>query len=214
MGFENGHLARVVLSAQNGRDQVVNVLHYNLEGDVVDPPASLQTLADRVKDDVIAAYRTLFPTGWTINPVVATDELDPQNPHAVRDSAQAGTSLTGTGGTISAGDQAPYEECVVASLLTGHVGRRYRGRLFLPPIFDESKTDGGQLSTLYVSQYQSFIDDIPKEPDLATGVHPGSRATWCVYSRRNREQNIDPYASPIIDAIVRPRLRWLRSRAK
>lgn len=211
MGFENGHLARVALEASNGSQTVVNTLHYDLRGNTLDPAPGLQALADRLKDDLQAAYRTLFPTGWTIGPVVVADEIDPQDPFAVRGAVQSGSPVAGTGGTIPTADQAPLEECVVATILTGNVGRRYRGRLFLPPIFDESKTSGGVLSSLYVSQYQSFVDDIPKAPDLITGVTTAS-AHWVVYSRTNRIQNRDPYATEVTSCVVRPRLRWLRSR--
>lgn len=211
MGFEDGHLVRVTLSAQKGDDVIVNTLHYDLHDSTVDDSPTLQGLADRLADDLLGPYADLFPSDWIVQPVLVMDEKDPLAPLAVRNGASAGSADAGDIPAIDADNKAPLEECVVAKLLTGHVGRRFRGRMFLPPIFEETATSNGLLGLGKASVYQTFLDAIPREPDLVTGVGDGS-AHWCVYSRTNRAADVDPYASAITEVVLGTRLRWLRSR--
>lgn len=212
MGFADGHIARVTLTAQLGDDQVVNTLHYDMhDGTPGLGNGTLQGLADRLADDLMDPWGALFPAAWTIQPVIVMDEKDPQNPLAVRDGAVSGAPQAGTGGAVTTDNLAPLEECVVATLRTGHIGRRFRGRIFLPPIFDENATSGGLLASGKASQYQTFLNAIPLEPDIVTG-ESDSTTVWSIYSRTQRAANLDPYATPIETVQLQTRLRWLRSR--
>lgn len=214
MGFENGHLARVALVATIPGNEVVNTLHYDLVGDIADPAPTLQSLADRIADDCLDAYASLFPDGWLIHPVTVVDEIDPRNPGATRDGAIGGSSQPGSGATPSSDNMTPLELCAVATLRTAHIGRRFRGRMFMPPIFSEIYTVDGQLGGARRIAYQSFLNTIPHEPDLVTGVHPLVSAKWVVYSRTQRIQDRDPYATPISDVRLNDKLHWLRSRGR
>lgn len=211
MGFEDGHIARCALVAVTGGNEVVNTLHYDLHDSTVDDSPTLQGLADRLADDLLDLYAAFFPSSWTILPVTVMDEIDPQNPTAVRDGAVSGDPQVGSLGSISTDDVAPIEECVVATLRTSHIGRRFRGRMFLPPIFNETGTSGGILASGKASTYQTFLNAIPREPDLVTGAGDGN-AIWSVYSRTQRAANLDPYATRIDTVQLQTRLRWLRSR--
>jgi hypothetical protein len=59
--------------------------------------------------------------------------------------------------------------------------------------------------------FQAYMAAIPRAPDLATGVSL-STADWVVYSRTQRGEDLDPYASHVQAATVRSKVRWLRSR--
>lgn len=59
--------------------------------------------------------------------------------------------------------------------------------------------------------WQNYLDAIPHQPDIATGPSTAT-ADWCVYSRTNRKEDVDPYASHVTTAVLRSPVRWLRSR--
>lgn len=212
MGFENGKLLRVTLRATLGDRQMVNTFHYDLV-DATYPAQdnNPQTLADLFRDNVRPKFAGIFLARWNIEPVVVVMEKDPLNPAAVRSEWVSGVATPGT--RDSAGTLGPSGATVVASLYTDHIGRRFRGRLFLggdhrqDTIVNNAWT-AGTLTALY----QPILAAVPMEPDLAPAVST-STARWCVYSRTQRAADLDPYASPVAGYILRPAVHWLRRRA-
>ena len=209
MGFENGKLVRVVLRASVADDLQVNVLHYDLQDDIGEPGNDPQALADRFRDDVVPSFKTLFNSAWTIQPVVVEEEKDPQNPLAPRTGWVSGTAGPGT--KVESGEQLPRACCQVASLQTGLLGRRFRGRTFVGGSWDESEQSGGVWTAGGKALGQAFMDAIPHQPDIQTGPST-STANWCVYSRTQRGANLDPYAAHISSVVLRDGVFWLRSR--
>lgn len=212
MGFENGNLVRVVLHAANGAGRdVVNVLHYDLQGgSPVDTANDPQSLADAFRDDVMVHYRALFHASWTISPVIVEDEKDPQNPTSARRAWVSGANAVGT--KFDTSDWLPPGICGVAALRTAHIGRRFTGRIFLGGSLTESEQNDGVFGTSLQGLWDSFLGSIPKQPDLAAGVS-GATANWVIYSRTQRAQDKDPYASPVTAYLIRPKAHYLRSRA-
>lgn len=211
MGFENGKLLRVAVTALHvsDGDRQVNTFHYDLKDDTLQPPNEPQTLADLFRDNVIPTYRAIYDNSWTIQPVVITEEIDPQNPTAARAQWTSGSELAGTH-TVG-GDALPRAMCGVVTLRTGSVGKRYRGRLFLGGSLGESDQSAGTWLTSINTLWNALVTAIPRQPDLATGVST-STANWCVYSRRQRQENQDPYASAIESTFLRSQPHWLRTR--
>jgi hypothetical protein len=215
MGFVDGHLARAVFSAINGHNQVVNVIHYDMHDTSIPGSAhtSLQSLADHLRDACMTPYKSLFPSNWVIQPIVVQDEIDPQHPGAVRNGAVSGAPANGLMDVPTSGNALPFELCAVATIHTGHIGRRFRGRMFLPPLFSDDAITGQVVDGSKRLSYQNFLDSIPKQPDVVEGVDPIDTVTnWSVYSRTNRAQGVDPYATPVTSYEVRPSVRFLRSR--
>jgi hypothetical protein len=211
MGFENGHLVRVAMRAVHvaGQEQV-NVLHYDLQDVLVGTDNDPQALADRLADDLIAPYAALFDPGWTVQPVEVVEERDPQNPLAPRSAWTAGAATTGT--KTAPVESLPMGITAVATLRTNHIGRRYRGRLFLGGTVLENEQSAGIIGSGLATLYNAFLDAIPREPDIATGESDAT-ARWVVYSKTQRAADLDPYASPVTAAVLRPTLHFLRSRA-
>lgn len=212
MGFENGKLVRVVLRATaTGGGDDVTVLHYDLEDSAIpgNDPNDPQSLADAFRDDVLPSYGALFDNTWSIQPVEVTQEKDPLNPTAPRGSWSAGVAFTGTRSVSS--DKLPPEVCGLATLRTDHIGRRYRGRIFLPGTLVEADQNAGVWNVFPLTAWQTFLDAIPREPDIVTGTSE-STAKWGVYSRTQRSQNRDPYISPVTSTVLRSRVHFLRSR--
>ena len=214
MGFENGKLVRVVVSASfgGGPDKHVNVFHYDLVDSAIpgnnanDP----QQLADDFRDDVVPLVQLLFDSGWTIFPIVVQEELDPQDPLAARSEWVSGSAVAGT--RTGVGDILPTGCCPVATLQTAHFGRRFRGRTFLLGPIAEGDQNAGTIGSSQLVKWQDYLDAIPRQPDLASGVS-ASTANWCVYSRTQRAQMKDPYANAITSAILHNSVHFLRSRA-
>lgn len=210
MGFENGKLVRVTLRAEAGDgEEQVNTFHYDLDDSGVgdnDP----QALADRFRDDVRPVWGSLYRSTWTLDPVVVTMEKDPQNPLAPRSQWTSGAATPGTNG---GSDQLlPPGLAVVVALNTDLIGRRFRGRLWLSGSLQEADQNAGSFVSGYLTGIATIMAAVPHEPDICTGDCTGTTAKWCVYSRTQRAQNLDPYAVPITSDTVRTLVHNLRRR--
>jgi hypothetical protein len=102
----------------------------------------------------------------------------------------------------------------VCTLLTTHIGRRHRGRLFIGGSWDETDIAGNNFvtGTGHWTAVQNYIAAIPRQPDLALGTSDAV-ANWCVYSRTQRKDNGPEYASRITSTVLHDLIHWLRSRA-
>lgn len=212
MGFENGKLVKVVLEAQRGGDSQVNTFHYDLDDSVgiSDPENDPQTLADVFRDNVRGHFADLYSNAWTILPVVVEMEKDPQNPNAPRSAWSSGAAIQGNKGAVT--NLLPSANCVVVTLLTDFMGRRFRGRTFVGGSWNEGDQDAGQWQASATGLTDLYINAIPLQPDIQSGISQNT-ARWCVYSRTQRTQDLDPYASRITGHITRSEVHWLRSRA-
>lgn len=211
MGFENGKLLRVALRAvDNERREYVNTLHYDLE-DVTLGDNDPQDLADRFRDDVVPLFASLFSPLVLVQPVVVTQEKDPLQPNATRGQWTSGAVVTGSKSLGT--DALPHAVCMVATLRTAHIGRRYRGRMFIPGTWSESDQNAGNFENPAIALAQAYVDAIPRQPDIAP-VGVTATAKWSVYSRTNRGANIDPYANAVTSVVLRREVHWLRSRER
>lgn len=214
MGFENGKLVRVSLEARKGGRSEVNTLHYDLVDTIGETANSPQDLADRFRDDVIPSFAAMYDNLWEIQPVVVTEEKDPQNPTDPRSSWTSGTAVTGT--QTASGTVGPSGACAVATLHTDSIGRRFRGRMFLGGSYRSSWFEGDLFQAVALTAQQgAFMADIPLQPDIVPGGAPigGSQANWCVYSRTQRAADLDPYASHVTGYTLHREIHWLRRRA-
>jgi len=210
MGFENGKVCRVALRAHFADDQQVMTFHYDLDdGDIIDSDNGPQGLADVFRDDVLPHFKARYLSAWSIDPVVVTQEKDPQNPLAPRSQWTSG--VAGPGTSSVSGQLLPRACCVLVQLKTGHIGRRFRGRNFLGGALTEDVQNDGQWSSGQVSSETTWMDFIPREPDIAFGGS-GSSCKWSVYSRTQRAADLDPYLSAITSVVVKSDVHWLRSR--
>lgn len=211
MGFENGRLVRVTLEAQLGDRSEVNTFHYDLIDATAEPANSPQDLADRFRDDVRPNWAQLYRPRWTVLPVVVTEEVDPQHPTDPRSQWTSGDPIAGT--STGSTDLLPSATCIVASLLTAKIGRRFRGRIFLGGDRDEGEqSDGVWQSSILDYVNDTLLDSVPFQPDIAGGEST-STANLCVYSRTQRAQNLDPYAEHATSWLTRTSVRWRRKRA-
>lgn len=210
MGFQSGHLARVVLRATNGGNQIVNTLHYDLAGKGLSPGPGLQALANRFRDDVMTPWKACITPDWTIQPVEVIDEKDPLNPLDVRDQAVAGTAGPGTRLAPPSSEVIPIQLCAMATVHTAHIGRSFRGRIFLPPLWSDAQIDAGVVAGAQLGNYNAFIAAIPIAPDLSTWTD--TTANLCVYSRTRRAANAGSYAEHATSITLDTTVRWLRSR--
>lgn len=212
MGFENGKLVRVVMRATKAGDNQVNVLHYDLDdndtfGGAENDP---QSLADFFRDNVVAPFKALFDSSWTIQPVLVEQEKDPQNPTAPRAQWTSGAQVLGS--SVAASDLLPRACTVVVTLKTAHIGRRFTGRMFVSGITNEAKQNNGVWDPGWLTgAVMPYVNAIPKEPDVGGPVSPAT-ARWCVYSRTQRAADLDPYASAVKTTFAHQDVHWLRSR--
>jgi|SRR5215467_1936442 len=210
MGFENGQLVRVALEAKATGVAVVNTFHYDLINQAGFGPNDPQSLADFFRDNVISHFATLFTNDFQIQPVVVTDEKDPQAPNKPRGQWSSGTASPGT--RVITGDFLPFGCVVISSNRTDHIGRRYRGRTFVGGAFAESDQAGSVWNAGIVDLCNQYMTAVPRQPDIS-GAGSTSTARLGVYSRTNRSQNVDPYISKIVSTSCSSKVHFLRSRA-
>ena len=210
MGFENGKMVEVVMKATAGTLTQVNTFHYDMDDGGGTQPNSPQDLADRFRDDVRPHFIGNFSSAWTLAPIEVTQVKDPQNPTAPRSSWTSGSPAAGT--ATPGTDPLPNFCSPLASLRTAHIGRRFRGRLWIMRTNSEGDQSGGSWTSGELADLNTLVGFIPFQPDVAG---PGSDATctWCVYSRTQRAADLDPYASAITSVVVSPLVHSLRSRA-
>jgi hypothetical protein len=212
MGFENGRLVRVTLraTATDGEEQV-QTFHYDLVDSLVGAN-SPQDLADRFRDDVIPNWKSLYSSAWSIQPVVVTEEKDPLHPLDPRSQWTSGTVVAGTK-VISGSDLLPPHCAILVAWNTDLIGRRFRGRSWYGGSLLEGEQAAGSWTSGWITAMETVIDDIPLEPDIATGDPVGVSANLCVYSRTQRAASLDPYAAHITGHTTRTLVHTLRRRA-
>lgn len=211
MGFENGKMLRCVLKAQKGQDVQVNIVHYDLDDGIAGEDNDPQTLADLLRDQVMIKQRLLYDATWTIQPVEITQEKDPLAPNAARQSWVSGTAITGSKSDPGSTAREPRAMCVVATVMTEHIGRRHRGRKYVGGSWGEGEQTDGNWESTALTLVSNYLNSFPLQPDIATGTSDAT-AKLCVYSRTARALNQNPYASKVTAFVPRSPVHWLRSR--
>lgn len=189
---------------------MVNVFHYDLiDATWPSHDNDPQALADAIRDDVLEPLSHCFTNDWFVQPVTLIEERDPLNPNAPRTGWTSGAPVQGI--KTMFGDALPLEATAVASLHTALIGRRARGRTFMPGTMSEGEQSAGNWGLLATGPWQAYLDAIPREPDIA----PAGSLSTCklaVYSRTQRLADLDPYAPAVTNIVLHNRFRWLRSR--
>lgn len=191
-------------------DTQVNTLHYRFHNaGLGNPDNDPQSLADALEAALFLDFAALYIDDWTISPVVVIQEKDPLNPTEPRGEWTSGTASFGD---MVASADLPRACTSVTTLRSNAIGRRSTGRLFLGGSTSESEQSEGQWQASALTRWQAFLDDIPREPDVATGASE-SECHWVVYSPTNRAQSVTQYAFDIQSVQLRTAVHWLRSRA-
>jgi hypothetical protein len=203
---------RVTLGGDNGNPKLqrLNVLHYDLQ-DIGEPHNDPQALADFFRDNVLPHLKALFPTTWTVHPVVVAEEIDPLDRTKPRQEWTSGAAAPGT--RVPPGEPLPLFCTPYFKVLTNYVGRRYVGRIFPPgPMYEQDQTNG-QLEQTYIDLLAAYVNVIPYQPDIQSGVST-SVANWAVYSRTSRAQSRTPYLAHVVSTLVTSSVHSMRSRWK
>ena len=195
---------------------VANTFHVrqNPTAGAVDADHLVALLADSNTDTLVTKYRAILPTEGTLDYLVARLVPDPQFPDDPR--AEAARTI-GSAGTYASAGAAPTEACLVLSLGTDVAGRRYRGRVFLPPFDDRTIMSGEDVtaSGTYWTNLTSFLAELAKTMYPSGAGHYGG--AWndndlCIYSLKARTEDVGAYMARVTAAVRRPRIHWLRSR--
>lgn len=105
-------------------------------------------------------------------------------------------------GQIS-GDMLPPQITCVVSLRTNLLGRRGRGRIYLPPTGESRNTAAGFVSSLHIDEANSLCGNIVAGLD---GSVSEGEYTWGVWSRENQTFNA-------VNSWI-PRNRWANQRGR
>jgi hypothetical protein len=184
-----------------GRDdtEIVNVLHIEKDGD------SASGALDVWNDHAHDLYLAMVHDQSVLNDVTATQvpEFSTDHPtdQAVRSYEENGTAPYSDQGKLSPA------VCLLAQLKTAKRGRRYRGRMWMPPPYSSNELDDpGKFTTggsSYLGKCTAFLEA------WAPFSHDGWQS--CVYSRANVAIDASPFEH-ITDFALPNVQHWLRSR--
>jgi hypothetical protein len=170
-------------------------------------------LADSNTTTLITAYEAILTAGDRLEGVLGRATRDPTDPGADRDEAFRATDAPGT--RTNPTTAAPDELTTILKLTGDLAGRRYRGRLWLPP----SKGQGDIVGELvnagtYRTACTAFMAELVKTTYPSGASHYGGQwndVDMVVFTRAGRLAGGTYYAR--VSAIAAPlKLHWLRSR--
>lgn len=157
MAIGNIYKVALVGEAQFGQ-QLVNTFHYRQTQDTIfDTPA--EDLAQAALAELAPAHAAVRTVASALNVIQVRGVTNPLE----------GFDLPVTppisGGR--AGQALPPQASAVITWTTGLIGRRFRGRTFMWPA-SEADQDSGVLSSAYVTDLDTFADDILEIGDSIT----------------------------------------------
>lgn len=215
MAFED--IATLQFQSHLASGQAIrNSLHFrrNPSAGNVDATWLTAWLADANTTSLINAYKAVLRTVDTLDGVLGRATQDPTDTAADRDEAYRDVGALGT--RVETGTGAPDELTVLLRLAGDLAGRRFRGRIWMPPAGDQEEISGENAYTGgdWWSTMGSFVAELIKTTYPSGGAHYGG--AWndvdlVVFSRRGRLAGGTYYAR--VSGLSRPsKLRWLRSR--
>jgi hypothetical protein len=163
---------------------------------------------------LINKYLACMTVLQRLDGVLVRATRDPLFPAADRDEAYRQVDAPGTRATPAG--ITPEELCAMLKLAGDLAGRRYRGRIWLPPIVDRGIVNGESydFTSAYATAVASLTTEWAKTLYTSGGGHYAGNWNDCdmiVYSRKGRSLDQTYYAR--VSAIQRPpKVHWLRSR--
>jgi hypothetical protein len=190
--------------------EIINTLHYQTDLGSLETEPSGSNVVDAVHDHLTTAYRACLPTTYTLNSLEAREEVMPSSgdvPASGTKTVQLPGTVTVTGGII------PDAMCAIVKLRTDAAIRSARGYLAMPNgrssiILGTDlrwATAGGWWTGL--TAFAALLDD-----SFDTGGVGAVTLNPVVYSRTRRARQQEPYAFPVVEAVVTREPRWRRSR--
>jgi len=174
---------RCAVRISNGAENYFNIFHISLAG------SNAQGVAEDFSDlGAASAYLNVLPSSVVLEDITVT-KLD--------DMTQ-GTHVISTNGTVS-GDVCPPQDSAVITWRTSMVGRRYRGRTYVPCIPESAQQFG-----VLTAPHQSSLEDLADA--LVNGWADGMGGSLVVF---HKDLNT---STDIINWIVRATIRSQRRR--
>lgn len=174
----NAHAVCTIHGEIHGQE-TVNVLHFATNSNITDQPYPhplLLDLAQAVLDCAITALLPAVTADWTLKKTRA----------AFMGTVVAGLSpdfveATAPGGSVGAlGAASTSFQATGVDLKTGHLGRRGRGRIFLPPA-GEAQISASELDGPTLTLITAFLTCMAGK---FLGASPSTVWRWGVYSRK------------------------------
>jgi hypothetical protein len=194
-----------------------NTLHFrrNPTAGSVDATWLADWLAASGTTSLVTAYRAILRSTDRLDGMLARATRDPSNPGDERDESFSEIDLAGT--RTPASTAGPDELTTLLKVNGDLAGRRYRGRLWLPPPLDGAATSGGEYivtSTTYWTNVGAFLTELGKTLYTAGAGHYSGAwndVDMVVFSRAARLAG-DTYYARVPSVGRSTKLHWLRSR--
>jgi len=215
------HLRRVTFrSTIGGTVKIANTFHIT-DPSGADTVTRIQALATAIgttgAGTLMAAYAGMLDSASKVDEVHVSQVPLPATPHEPVLASSFFPNLTGTAGAVTV--NAPREMCIVITLQTGLAGRRFRGRLFLPPRGNQA-TQRGELwgtGSSHWTNAAAFVTALAKLQANSGAHYSGdlSATDLVVYSKVQTAS--DPTGStgtPVLAIRQNQPIHWLSSRGK
>lgn len=214
-----GTIALTIKSTLDGGVVMTNNLHFVWSN--TDPTTEeLQTVCDAFAatgtNGLADKYKGMLRSVDTLNEFQVTQVPDPAIP---ADPVLAVVKPVNVVGDQAAGTlTVPRECCPTVTLQTGVRGRRFRGRLFLPPPRDPTTLNGEDFlsSSTYWSNLNQFVQQLLKTTAPAADHLTGALADLdlSVFSKPEFQHDATHRGTPVLGLRLNKKAHWLRSRAK
>jgi hypothetical protein len=193
-----------------------NTLHFrrNPTAGSVDATWLTAWVADSNTTTLMTKYKAILRSTDRLDGVLGRATRDPSNPTADRDEAFRTDDQPGT--RVVAGNVSPDELTGILKLSGDLAGRRYRGRIWLPPPMNQTDVQGENYydAGAYGLAVDAFVTELNKTLYTSGAGHYGG--SWndvdmVVFSRVGRLAGGTYYSR--VSSISKPRkFHWLRSR--
>ena len=193
-----------------------NTYHFRRNPSAGDVDASW--LAAWVADSNTTALKDKYLATLTVlqrlDGILVRATRDPLNPGADRAEAYRQVDAPGTRATPSG--ITPEELGPMLKLAGDLAGRRFRGRIWLPPLVDRGIVNGESydFTSAYATAVANLATDLTKTLYTSGAGHFGGQWNDCdmvVFSRRGRSLD-ETYYSRVSSIQRPPKVHWLRSR--
>ena len=157
------------INTNTATNLVINGWTFQQQGDLTTKEAG-ESLIDAFQANVQTAYRGLFHSNFLVVAYHVRGLTDPTYGFD-KDAVNLAGTLTGS--------VLPSQVSSVASWRTGLIGRRFRGRTYLPPANEESLTDGlfaGSYRTNVINWGEDMITIEDNTESILWSLHVHSKA--------------------------------------
>lgn len=215
MALANGLIAVNIRSHEADLQQTSNTFHiFNPSAGAPPDVTELTTVATQLVTQFATLYRAMIVTTGTLDEIVCKSVNLPGGSDI---PGEATATVNAAGTRTIAGTALPKALSGLIALRVPAATRRFRGHMFMPPIFNSGGVAGNNLDTsnAYYTAVVAYAAELAKGTPTGSGWTGSSLSHYqlVVYSPTQAAAAL-PYTGLVQTAVVRLHVSFLRSRER